>query len=250
MAFDLSARRFSVRSVLQALGASAVLCVAFASSASAVTIISGSANITGNVNVTANTIQFFNGSTPNAFTPQGLSTGSFAGLTGGTIQELFMATEPVNTPIDVIDYATFNGGTVTPIDFDLTFIQPGFGTLAACSSSAVGAQCTPAGSPFTLIQGAQGVAVFFTVDGVAYAAVGGTAATGSPTVGNFTSQFNVPGTIPGVLAQLGLTGISGQSYSATFTSTATPEPSTGACFVFGAGLIGLTLVGRRRVSRG
>lgn len=250
MAFDLSVRRSSVRSVFQALGMSAVLCAGFASSASAVTIISGSANITGNVNVTPNTIQFFNGSTPNTFAPQGLSTGSFAGLTGGTIQELFVASEPVNTMIDVVDYATFLGGTVTPIDFDLTFIQAGFGTLAACASSAVGAECTPTGSPFTLIQGAQGVAVFFTVDGTAYPAVGGSGATGSPTIGNFTSQFNVPGTIPGVLAQLQATGISGQSYSATFTATAAPEPSTGACFVFGAGLVGLSLIGRRRVNRG
>jgi len=249
MAFDLSTRRFSVKSVFPALGVSVVLCMAFAGPASAVTIISGSANITGNVSVTATTIQFFNGATPNSFAPNGASTGSFAGLTGGTIGELFLATEPVGTAIDVIDYATFQGGSVTPIDFDLTYIQPGFGTNAACSSSAVGAECTPTGSPFTLIQGQQGVAVYFTEDGVSYPAVGGSGATGSPTLGTFTSQFNVPGTIPAILALIGTTGISGQSYSATFTATPTPEPSTGTCFLFGAGLIGLSLVGRRRLNR-
>jgi hypothetical protein len=246
--------------VFPVLGVSAALCVVFASSASAVTIISGSANITGNVTVTPTTIQFFNGATPNTFAPNGASTGSFAGLTGGTIQELFLATEPVNTPIDVVDYATFLGGTVTPIDFDLTFIQPGFGTLAACASSVVGAECTPTvtnpmnnmveTSPFTLIQGQQGVAVYFTVDGVSYAAAGGSAATGSPTLGTFTSQFNVPGTIPGILALLASSGISGQSYSATFTATPVPEPSAGTFLLLGTGFIGLTLILRRRVHRG
>lgn len=240
MAFDLSTIGFGVRSAFPAFRAGVVLCLAFAGYAPAATIISGSANITGNINVTANTIQFFNGSAPNTFAPNGASTGSYAGLTAGTIQELFLATEPVNTPVNVIDFATFLGGTVAQIDFDLTFIQPGFGTLAACASSAVGAECTPANSPLTFIQGQQGVAVFFSVEGTAYPAVGGTGATGSQTIGSFTSQFNLPGTIPAVLAQLQATGISGQSYSANFTSTPTPEPSTGIFFLFGAVLVGIS----------
>ena len=247
MAFDFSARKFSVKSMFQALGVSAVLLVAFASSASAVTIISGSANVTGNVTFTPTTIQFFNGATPNIFGPNGSSTGSFAGLTGGTIQELFLATEPVGTAIDVIDYATFLGGLVTPIDFDLTYIQPGTGTNAACSLSAVNTICTPTGSPLTFIQQAGQVAILLTLDGVAYPAAGGSAASGSSTAGGFTSQVTFAGvTIPQVIAMLGTPGsIGGQSYSATFAATPTPEPSTGICLLFGTVLVGMSLARRR-----
>jgi PEP-CTERM motif-containing protein len=250
MFFDLSAGRFRVRSVFQALGASAVLCVAFAGSASATSIISGSTvNITGGVTVTPTMINFAPTfvAVPNTVAQPSEQTGSFLGATGGTIQSL--TGPPLTGAVSVTDFITFTGAGFTPVMFDLTFIQPGVGTLAACSSSALGAECTPAGSPFTLIQGQGDVAVFLTLDGNSYTGTSGSGT--SATVGSFTTQFTVLGTIPAVLAALVGPGGVSTSYSANFVATnPTPEPSTGTYLLFGAGLIGLSLLGRRRFHRG
>jgi hypothetical protein len=248
MAFDLSTRRFSVKSVFPALGVSAVLCLAFAVSASATTIISGSTvNITGGVTVTPTEIEFAPtfSAIPNTVAQPTEQTGSFLGVTGGAIQTL--TGPPLTGAISVSDFITFTGGAA-PVLFDLTTIQPGVGTLAACSSTALGAECTPAGSPFTLIQGQGDVAVFLTLDGNSYTGTPGSGT--SYTVGSFTTQFTVLGTIPAVLAALvSPSGVS-TSYSANFVATnPTPEPSTGACFMFGSGLIGLSFIGRSRFRR-
>jgi hypothetical protein len=135
-----------------------------------------------------------------------------------------------------------------PIMFDLTFIPAGSGTNAACATNGPG-NCTPTGSPFTLTQLAGGVSVGLTLDGIAYT---GASATGStPTVGLFTTQVTIDGgTITGILGVLGSGGtIAGQTYSASFTATPVPEPSTALSAIFGAGLIGLGVIGRRRLRR-
>jgi hypothetical protein len=250
MAFDLSTRRFRVKSVFPALGVSAVLCLAFAGSASATTIISGSTvNITGGVTVTPTTISFAPTFTaiPNSVAQPAEQTGSFLGVTGGTIGTL--TGPPLTGAVSDTDFITFTGGAA-PVLFDLTTIQAGFGTLAACATSTVGAECTPSGSPFTLIQGQGDVAVVLTVDGNSYTGSSGSGT--SATVGSFTTQFTVLGTIPAVLAALVSPGGISTSYSANFVATnpvATPEPSTGVCFLFGAGLIGLSFIGRSRFQR-
>ena len=117
----------------------------FAGSAGA-TAITGQANIAGNVSVTATDVNFAPGFVP---TTGATETGDFAGLTGGTIMSLHGG--PVTGTVNVPDFMTFTTPAAT-VHFDLTFIAPGVGTLAGCSSSTPGAECTPAGSPFTLFQ--------------------------------------------------------------------------------------------------
>lgn len=250
MVLDSLARRFSVRSVFPVLGVSAVLFVAFAGSASATSIIGGVANIAGTVSVSSTAIMF--APTFGIGAPGASETGAFVGTTGGTIGSLSVPpyaalTGPVTPPLGV-DFITFTGGPMEPILFDLTFIPGGSGTNTACATNGPG-NCTPTGSPFTLTQLAGGVEVGLTLDGIAYT---GSSATGStPTVGVFSTQVTIDGgTITGILGVLGSGGtIAGQTYSASFTATPVPEPSTALSVVFGAGLIGLSLVGRRRLGR-
>jgi hypothetical protein len=238
-----------MKSVLSALGASAVLCVAFTGSASATPIIGGVANITGTVSVSMTAINF--GMTFGI--PVGASeTGAFVGTTGGTIQSLTVPpytslTGTVSPPLGV-DFATFTGGPMEPIMFDLTSIPAGTGTNANCATNGPG-NCTPTGSPFTLTQLNGGVSVGLTLNGIAY--TGSSASGSTPTVGVFTTQVTIDGgTITGILGILGGGGtISGQTYSASFTATPTPEPSTALSVLFGAGLIGFSLIGRKRLGR-
>ena len=206
------------------------------------TAVTGTASIGGTVDVTLGGIFFFNtpDTTANIF-DAGVGSGSYLGFTGGTIQNL--VGPPTTGPVSIVDFATFTGGAVTPIFFNLTNIFPGGGTAANCSSNAVGppaSVCTPTGSPFTLTQTPTGVTITLALSGIAYS---GTSATSSPTGGLFTAQVTVPGTITSVLAQVAAPGgLQDQTYSATFTSVAIPEPAT-------FGLIGLSLVGLGMLAR-
>jgi hypothetical protein len=203
------------------------------------TAITGTANVAGNVVVTATSATF----NPTLTVPPGsVETGSFVGLTSGTYNQTTLTGVGA---VSVAPFITFSGGLATPVIFNLTTIMPGFGTLAGCTSGAIGAQCTPAGSPFTLIQSAGNtVSVVLTLLGDGFT---GTAASGtSSTVGAYTTQVTTPGTIAGILAQLGTPGGSiNQSYSATFTATnVIPEPAS--VLILGMGLLGIGVISRRR----
>jgi hypothetical protein len=202
--------------------------------------ITGEANIAGNVTVTFTSINF-NPSFVN--TTGAMETGSFTGLTGGSIMSLTGG--PVTGPTNVPGFATFTTGVATPVVFDLTMVSPGSGTLAGCASAAVGNVCTPTGSPFTLIQLTSGTVVAtLQLNGSAYT---GTAATGTtPTTAVFSTQLVVPGTIPAVLAALQAGGVSGITYSATFAANPVPEPAS--MLLLGMGLVGAGLVARRKVN--
>ena len=123
-------------------------------------------------------------------------------------------------------FINFTSGVASPITFDLTYIAPGVGTLANCSSAAMGSACTPAGSPFTLFQiTSNTVVASLQLNGMSYT---GTAATGSsPTTGIFTTQMVASGTVPQIYQTLVSGGsINGITYSASFVATnSVPEPA-------------------------
>lgn len=223
-----------------AVGLGACLAICVAGNASAAAIISGQANVNGSVTVTSTQVLFDPTLT---VSPGSTETGSFMGITGGTIGQL--TGQPVGTPINVVGFATFTGGAVNPIDFDLTEILPGVGTMANCNNT-LGAACTPNGSPFTLYQEQNGVDVTLNLDGVSYGA-GGSGKTGSPTIAGFTTQIIIPGTtVTAILTNLSMGGSEkGVSYSATFTATPLPEPKSFWMLLGGIGLMGLGLAKRK-----
>lgn len=225
-----------LKTFLAAAVASGLLTVA-----ASATPVTGMANIIANVSVSGTSVVF----SPTFTTTQGASeTGDFAGLQGGSIQSL--SGGPVTADTSIVKFVTFSDGLIAPVYFDLTYIAPGVGTLAGCSSAGVGSACTPAGSPFSLFQlSSNTVLAALQLNGIVYT---GSAATGSSTaVSVFTTQTVINGNIPGIVQMLqngeSLTGI---TYSATFAASApaVPEPST-ICLM-GLGLFAAGLLSRRK----
>jgi len=231
------------------LAAAALLATLTATTAFANAIAPGTADFTGELLVGPSSLNFFNGAgtTPNIFDPgtgANSSTGSFAGLTGGTLANI---TVPVGTCVGAgcVGVITWNvpsapGGV---IDFNLTDILAGFGS-GPCSGAAannIGNECTPTGSPFTLLQTPTGVEILFSESGVAYTppSSGGTTSIS----GLLSATITTDGTITSVLAAIANGTIGLQGYSASFSTQgptqATPEPSTILVTIAGLGLIAL-----------
>lgn len=210
------------------------------------TAITGQANIGGNVTVQDGTIGF----APTITSTTGATeTGSFAGFSTGTIQPLTGGPITGNLAVPVTDFITFGTGVAAPVLFDLTYVAPGVGSLAGCSSASFGASCTPAGSPFTLFQlSSNTILVSLQLNGIGYT---GTSASGSsPVTAIFSTQTT--GTIPQIYGTLAAGGaISGVTYSASFiassSSPSVPEPVSMGLVALG--LIGAGLVARRKPVR-
>ncbi len=222
----------------------AIPALLFTNSANA-TPVTGVANIAGNVTVQDGTIMFAPSFTATA---GAMETGAFAGLTGGTIQSLSGGPTTGFLPTPVTGFINFTMGVATPVTFDLTYIAPGVGTLAGCFSAALGSECTPTGSPFTLFQiSSNTVLASLQLNGNSYT---GTSATGtSPTTAIFSTQSAINGTLPEIFALLASGGaISGVTYSASFVATTPPAvPEPASIMLMGVGLIGAGLVARRKI---
>jgi hypothetical protein len=145
----------------------------------------------------------------------------------------------------ITQLVSFTTGVAAPVYFDLTYIAPGVGSLGGCFSSALGSQCTPIDSPFTLFQlSSSTVIASLQFNGNGYTDTPGSGTT--PTNAIFPTQTALNGTIPQIYTQLlanqPLTGI---TYSASFNTTPVPEPAS--LLLMGIGLTGAGLVARRKL---
>jgi hypothetical protein len=227
------------------LAAFAALMATLAPPGAHATIISGQMSITGSVMVDAQTIDW---------TPIGAggnvnvdpfvgNSGYFTSLAGvtGTIQDLDLASAPVNTPnLGITNFITFAADP--NLTFTLNFIAPGPFSSAQCfDAPAAGQVCTYPGSPFGL---SNPTAASTDVNLVLYGTVSdGSGSPPSAFRGTLTTQFDVPyqTLLDTVFVQGGSVA---NTYSGTFVVTAVPESAT--IFLLGAGLLGLAVVVRKR----
>ena len=216
----------------------AILCLLPAIAAAAP--IFGTFNIAGTITVgqsgTTQTITWIDDVPPFAANKAvvgvtGLS-GSFAGLGGSevTIRNLTNPPQVVDaTGFASTAFITFDAAPALGTLF-INFIAQGVNSSAACGAApAVGQTCALPGSPFDFQN---------TPGGGSRAGFVFSGNTPENTwTGNFTSQFNVP--FQTVFAQLATSGSVTNTYSATFTVTPIPEPTTlllglgGVCLLLG-----------------
>jgi hypothetical protein len=190
-------------------------------------------------------------------------TGSFLGPPtylgdSGFIRSVSQAIAPINEPINVPNFVTFNpAGTVIPPDIalDLTFIFVGFGGQGQCGAApAAGQTCTPtipalitAANPtglsaFTLTNTPVGSTATISVSGIARRISTGELSTFT---GVFTAQFNE-------FYQENLAIIAGggsvmNSYSATFEATPVTVPEAASLTLLVSGLLLVGGLVRRKI---
>jgi len=249
-------------SLVLKVGVLGVLTCAALSSAYATPLV-GTVNTVGTASVNLTDITFQNiFSIPNLFNVGPPFTGSFSTLASGasgSIANLNSTLQPVGgnseTAITDVGWMVFPAvGAFPGARFDLEFIAPGAFTSTLCGAATphAGDTCTPfAGSPFSLtnlgpVPGGTtvtGVLVGFSLQGDA---INLTTLEETDFSGSFSTQINGT-TLQAIIATILRGGTITNSYSANFTATAAPTvPEPATVSLFGAGLIGLGLLQRRR----
>ncbi len=214
-------------------------------------LITGTLNTTGSARVTADTIDFLPlaGGDGNFNIPEDdEGTGDFVGLSvgevDGAILDLMLPGDPVGAIFSKPGFMTF---TAFPgLSFELTFIAPG--VSGACGPVVVvGGTCTPPASPFNLQNTTNGSTASFSVSGNVTDGIGPS----SIFTGTFSTQFDGQ-TYQDVLASFAEQGFVQASYSAQFTvrpGGSVPEiPEPASILLFGAGILGIGLITRRRAN--
>jgi len=174
-----------------------------------------------------------------------------------TIHDLNVSAEPVGGPDSLVDFIQFSAEPTWTIT--LTDLEAGNGTLGACGTGAVEADCTPTGSPFNLTNEssaclAGGTIADCTVD-ANFSFLGTLIDTSNSTTSNVSGIFSTTfsGTnVQDILAILnGGNGVASTA-SGTLTITAisgVPEPGTSAMMLLASGcLVALSRIRRRRNS--
>jgi hypothetical protein len=188
----------------------------------------------------------------------GSSTDFLNGSTAGdTIKDITGTSFP---PPTLVSFETVNNGAFVsgPITFDLTQVLVNTGPTAGnCTSNAALNSCTPANSPFTFAMDLSGtqLKISFTVFLNAYT---GTSASGvSPYRAEFDATLSgnqpvnaalgacsgVADNITSILNCEAMGGTATASWSASESPLASPEPFS--FVLFGSGLIGLSVLGRK-----
>jgi|SwirhirootsSR3_FD_contig_31_19172733_length_1031_multi_10_in_0_out_0_1 hypothetical protein len=179
----------------------------------------------------------------------------------GFIRNLNQAIAPINQPISVPNFISFNpAGTVLPPDIrlDLTFIFTGVGGQAQCAAApAAGQMCTPAIPALVTAANPLGLSAFTLantqVGSSATISVAGTAtriSTGevSTFTGIFTAQFNqFYQELLQTFATGGPDAFVENSYSATFNATPVTVPEASSITLLVGGLFLVGGIVRRRM---
>lgn len=180
-----------------------------------------------------------------------MATGTFAPYinTFGLLTDINNSSEPLNTPVSLPDFITFDLNANETIT--LTFIPLGTDTpstncagLTHCTpeNAALATPHNPAGlSAFNLDENASGTSASFGIKGIIVDSSGATA----PLTGTFSTQFD-NASPAAALADFFAAGSGGlnKTYSGELSFTiSTPEPMTAT--LLGAGLLAIGLLGRR-----